>query len=544
VKAKKHLATCLLVLVPAFCAQLALGQGWKVGNGDLSGSRSVPSSAQGGLTKSAVRAQGLEIKWFAATDHPVPGVPAVLDGVVYAGSATGDGTGQGSMWAFDAETGAVLWNTGPAEGLTGGVLASPLVVGGTVYVGTLTGTLAALNRHTGEILWSYKPNVGGFFDSIWSGPIKIRNMIVFAINPQDEAASFDPPGVAAVIAVDARTGAQTPADEIWRFTPVPAAQQGDVGGAGIWGTSPAYSPELDLVFVSTGQTTFSRDGVSSPGSDSVFAIEASTGELRWQNQVKSGDIWNFTMPFDPTDPHDMDIGEAPAVFKSKGRVLVAVGSKRGYFYIMDAATGVVQNSTGTGTDALGFRTALDVIGGLPGPGLDGGFNLDSGFFEKNGRTTHFGILNDYTTGMTAVANQVFPWDGSFIPAGLCFIQFFGLPAECPPKDSGDLVLINEDGTAELGRYRTGNGKAIFSPVYLDDMIFVRDSTNFLAPDALLVIDVSDPANPTLMETVSLDVLSLGAQVSISGGRIYTGSGFFSSVFGTPSGLFSLGLVGD
>jgi hypothetical protein len=32
----------------------------------------------------------------------------------------------------------------------------------------------------------------------------------------------------------------------------------------MWGTSPAYSPDLDLVFVSTGQTTFSRDGVSSP----------------------------------------------------------------------------------------------------------------------------------------------------------------------------------------------------------------------------------------------------------------------------------------
>jgi hypothetical protein len=419
----------------------------------------------------------------------------------------------------------------------------------------LDGTFAALNRHTGEIIWSYKPNVGGFFDSIWSGPIEIGGdeaeegkMIVFAINPNDELATFDPPGVSAVTAVDAEHGAQTPADEIWRFTPVPAAQQGDVGGAGIWGTSPAYSRALDLIFVSTGQNTFSRDG-SSPGSDSVFAIEGRTGMVRWQNQVKSGDIWNLSVPFDPTDPIDMDIGAAPAVFKSAGKEYVAVGSKRGYFYVMDAETGEIQNSTGTGTDALGFATGLDLFaGGLPGPGGDGGFNLDTGFYRKNGRVTHFGILNDYTTGLTAVADGVFPWDGSGADAGgqpgICFLFGSGFDPPCPPKDSGDLILINEEGTAELGRYRTGNGKAIFSPVYLDDMIFVRESTDFLAPDRLLVIDVSDPTDPSLLEAVDLGVFSLGAHVSVSGGRIYTGNGVFGFVFGSLSGLFSIGLAGD
>ena len=116
---------------------------------------------------------------------------------------------------------------------------------------------------------------------------------------------------------------------------------------------------------------------------------------------------------------------------------------------------------------------------------------------------------------------------------------------CPSLDSGDLILISGDGASELGRYRTGDGRPLASPVYLDDMIFVRDSTNFSSPDRLLVIDVSDPTNPTLMESVQLgSSFSLGAQVSVSDGQIYTGNGALGFAFGSPSGLFALGLADD
>lgn len=531
-----------LILVAFLClSSSAYADGdpekFTMGNHDLQGSRSLPSPTGGTLTRAAVLSHGLEIKWFAATDAPVPGVPVVADGVVYVGTATADGSGNGSVYALDAETGAELWHVGAAEGIAGGVMASPLIAGDKLYVGTLIGSMHAIKRDTGAVLWSYKPSITPF-DAIWAGPIKVRNKVIFALNPEDEYGVFDPPGITALIALDPHDGAQTSDDEIWRFTPVPPGEQEHVGGAGIWGTSPAYSSALNLIYVSTGQTTFSRFG-STPGSDSVFAIDADTGQVRWQTQFKAGDIWNVTMPYDPMDPIDMDVGEAPALFRVNGKERVAVGSKRGYFYVMDAETGAILN--GAGQDAHGFSMGLDLFGGtLPGPGLNGGFNLDSGYFQKKGSVVHFGILNDFSLGMQDVANRIAPYDN-----GVCYVNLVGPPPWCPEIDYGHLVLINGDGTAELGRYSNPNASVV-SPVYLDDMIFVRETADLIGfeNDKLLVIDASDPTTPVLFGTVSLSTFSFGAQVSIAGGRIYTGSGFYSHFLGSPSGLYAIGLDED
>jgi len=58
-------------------------------------------------------------------------------------------------------------------------------------------------------------------------------------------------------------------------------------GAGVWNTTPTYSPELDLIFVGTGQDTNPLG--SDAGSDSFFAIDAKTGSVAWQTQVRTGD---------------------------------------------------------------------------------------------------------------------------------------------------------------------------------------------------------------------------------------------------------------
>ena len=78
------------------------------------------------------------------------------------------------------------------------------------------------------------------------------------------------------------------------------------------------------------------------------------------------------------------------------------------------------------------------------------------------------------------------------------------------------------------------------------MIFVHEVADSVAMenDRLLVIDVSDTSNPTLMNAVNLvdpggsgAAFSAGAHVSVANGQIYTGNGFFGS---TP-GLFAIGL---
>lgn len=72
--------------------------------------------------------------------------PAVVDGVVYFGS------GDSSVYAVDAATGALRWKF-----QTGNVVhASPAVAGGLVYVGSFDAYFYALDAGTGKLVWKFK----------------------------------------------------------------------------------------------------------------------------------------------------------------------------------------------------------------------------------------------------------------------------------------------------------------------------------------------------------------------------------------------------
>jgi outer membrane protein assembly factor BamB len=508
----------------------AFAQSFPMGNHSVWGDRSVPADQEPELSRAAVLQRGLQVKSFLPTDHPVVATPLVGDGVVYVGDMS-FATFGGSLYAFDVETGDLLWKT-----VTGAILASPLLTDEHLYAGTLGGTLLMLDRETGAVEAAFTPNLRPFFDSIWAGPVKIRDTVVFAINPNDEfPGDASPGGLGALIAVDARTLA-----EAWRFVPVdndvdePPIAGEQYGGAGIWNNQITYSPQLDLIFVSTGQNTYSTDG-RTPGGDSVFAVHAGGGTLAWQTQMVDGDIWNANLPYHydslNTPPVDTDLGDSPAFFWVGSRPYVAVGSKRGYFYVLDALDGTIVN--GAGRDVHGFRRGLEVIS-LPGPGLDGGFNLDSGYFRKGSGVVHFGIVSDYA--------------GRFdTSAPYCYAPGYGVGTpECPGHVAfGHLVLIDSEGTSELGRYSNPNAQ-IYSPLHLDGMVFVREAVDLTTfdVDKLLVVDVSDPGSPALISNATVDLpgtRSIGAHVSIAGGLVFTGSGAFSDQFGSPSGLYVIGL---
>ena len=525
-----------------------------IGNYDLNGSRSIPSSAEPDLSKQKIEAIGLEVKWHTGTDAPLVAVPIVQDGVVYAATTDFGFVLGGSLYAMDADDGNILWQFSLSRP-SGGALASPLVNKNAVYVAALNGTLFKLNRKTGDEIWRIKPNLHPFLDQTWTGPIRVFNgtksLIILAINANDEGVGNTDLGVSGIVAIDDKTGM-----EEWRFLTTTPTE----GGAGIWETSPSYSKNNNLIYVTTGQTAQATTEAPFFGSNAVFAIDARDGSMRWKTQVRDDDLWNFDIPFDPTDPGDTDIGDGAALFKMKGKEFIAVGSKRGYFYVMDALTGEIIN--GSGVDSLGFSIGLDAFdGGDPsgviGPSVDGGYNLDSGYYKKGNRTIHFGILTDYTSGLIDVFNQVPPYDGRGAPRpsagyvpGTCFIAGFGKSPECPGADSGNLILIAGDGSEELGRFTYAEAN-LFAPLYLDNMIFVHATpTPSGTPNSLLVLDVSDPTDPTLIESVPLSIefpvpvtaFSGGANISIANGMIYSGNGFFG--FGPQRGLFAIGLKDD
>lgn len=93
-----------------------------------------------------------------------------------------------------------------------------------------------------------------------------------------------------VVALDPSNG-----EARWRFY---VTEDDDTSGAGVsvW-SSVAFDAERDLVFVGTGNT---YEEPASPYSDSLLALEASTGDLAWHRQFTEGDVYVVFRPRAPT----------------------------------------------------------------------------------------------------------------------------------------------------------------------------------------------------------------------------------------------------
>src|SRR5579875_1499158 len=89
-------------------------------------------------------------------------------------------------------------------------------------------------------------------------------------------------------------------------------------------------PWTATLFVATGNPSPRENPPPGPdvGSDSIVALDAATGRLRWA--------------FGPTHPHDnqdLDFLSTPNVFPLPGGLAVGAGEKDGTYYVVDARTG-------------------------------------------------------------------------------------------------------------------------------------------------------------------------------------------------------------
>ena len=177
--------------------------------------------------------------WSFAPGGPMVTGPVVVDGVVYVGS------GDGSLYALDAESGELLWSF--AAG--GPITSIPAVVDGTVYVGAYGGSLYALDRATGEEMWRFY--TGG---SVRYAPAVGSGMVYF---PAEGERGWT------VHAVDAATGRL-----VWTGEhPFPTGHHID-----------AASRITPAVHGGRVYTQGGEDGT-------FYALDAATGEEAWQAEV-------------------------------------------------------------------------------------------------------------------------------------------------------------------------------------------------------------------------------------------------------------------
>jgi alcohol dehydrogenase (cytochrome c) len=143
-----------------------------------------------------------------------------------------------------------------------------------------------------------------------------------------------------VAAYHADTGKQA-----WRFWTVPLRGEpgsetwkGDVdltrGGGATW-LPGSYDPETGTLFWPTGNPYPDTDGSGRQGdnlyTNSVLALDAQTGKLRWHFQFTPHDLWDW----DAEEPLLL----VDATFQGTPRKLLLQANRNGFFYVLDRTNG-------------------------------------------------------------------------------------------------------------------------------------------------------------------------------------------------------------
>jgi len=280
------------------------------------------------------------------TTRGIEATPLVADGVMYA-------TGPWSrVFALDAQTGKLRWEYDPkVPGAYGEKACCDVVNRGValykdrVYVGTLDGRLIALNARTGRPVWSVQTTDITKAYTITGAPRVVAGRVIIG----NGGADYGVRGY--VSAYDAMTG-----KPVWRTYTVPGdpslpfesealakaaktwtGQWWKYGGGGTAWDAMAYDPDLNLLYVGTGNgSPWNRQHRSPDGGDnlyiaSILALNPETGELVWHYQTTPGESWDYTAT--------QHLILADLTLNGKLRKVIMQAPKNGFFYVIDRTNG-------------------------------------------------------------------------------------------------------------------------------------------------------------------------------------------------------------
>ena len=257
------------------------------------------------------------------------------------------------VFAVDARTGKERWRWDPEVNqdavwpkiCCGAVNRGLAIYEGKIFAPIVDGRLEALDVRTGKVLWEARVAYPQDWYSITMAPRVANGKVLIGV------AGGDHPTRGFFDAYDAATGVRA-----WRFYTVPgnpanppendAMRQagktwdGDFykmgGGGAVW-DGMAYDPDLDLIYVGTGNAEpwvgkfRGTKGLDNLYTCSIVAVRVSTGELVWHYQAVPNDNWDYDSVQQMTLA-DLSIG-------GRNRKVLMQASKNGFFYVLDRVTG-------------------------------------------------------------------------------------------------------------------------------------------------------------------------------------------------------------
>jgi competence ComEA-like helix-hairpin-helix protein len=320
---------------------LTAEQGWPSRDGDPGGQRFSPLKQ---LTPANVAR--LQPAWtFDTGSTNIQLTPLVVGGLMYVGAGS-------TIWALEPETGAVVWK-----------FEAPGIVSrrGLAYWPGDGGTPARLFSGAGDRMLSLDVKTGkpaiafgesGYVDlkngiregavdgriGLVSPPAVYKNIVITGGNNGEGSPSLGLYGD--IRGWDAHTGKL-----LWSFHTVPRAGEPGVetwegeswknrSGTNMWSFF-TVDVERGLVFAPLGSPTSDFYGADRRGANlygnSVVALDATSGQLKWYQQLVHHDLWDWDLPAAPTL---IDV-------KRDGRTIpaVAVLTKMSTLFILNRETG-------------------------------------------------------------------------------------------------------------------------------------------------------------------------------------------------------------
>jgi alcohol dehydrogenase (cytochrome c) len=273
------------------------------------------------------------------------------------------------------------------------------ILGDTLFLATLDARLIAIDATSGRERWNVAVGDPTLGYSMTMAPLIVKDKVLVGSG----GGEFGIRGF--IAAYDAKTGA-----EAWRFYTIPGPGEpgsetwsGDAwktGGGSIWVT-PSYDPELNLTYWGVGNPGPDWNPDQRPGdnlyTDSVVALDADTGELKWHFQ------------FTPNDGYDYDSVQIAVLadldWRGTPTKAMLWANRNGFFYVLDrtngrflAGTPFVKVNWASGLEANGRPTQTPQPPGEPTwPGNQGGTNWYSPSFSPRTGLFYVSAWEDYAS---------------------------------------------------------------------------------------------------------------------------------------------------